>query len=191
MYLMQRLGRKSSDGGKGKQERLAPGKSKSQSTPPTDGDDQFTEEQMFHFKGSFSYFDMDGDETVTPMEFGMIMRSSGQNPTEVELTDIFNLVDADGSGTLEFPEFCILMAAKMKERESAGEDKEGFLTFDKDMNGFITANELAYVVTNLGGGRVTPPEAAEMLREDDIDGDGQISYDEYRKMVLRNSHRSF
>ncbi len=42
------------------------------------------------------------------------MRSLGQNPTEAELQDMINEVDADGNGTIDFPEFLALMARKMK-----------------------------------------------------------------------------
>uniref|UniRef100_A0A0M3HJY9 EF-hand domain-containing protein n=1 Tax=Ascaris lumbricoides TaxID=6252 RepID=A0A0M3HJY9_ASCLU len=37
------------------------------------------------------------------------MRSLGQNPTEQELQDMVNQVDIDGSGTIEFTEFCQMM----------------------------------------------------------------------------------
>lgn len=43
-----------------------------------------------------------------------MMRSLGQNPTEAELQDMINEVDADGNGTIDFPEFLNLMARKMK-----------------------------------------------------------------------------
>jgi calmodulin len=33
------------------------------------------------------------------------MRSLGQNPTEAELQDMINEVDADGNGTMDFPEY--------------------------------------------------------------------------------------
>ncbi len=41
------------------------------------------------------------------------MRSLGQNPTEAELQDMINEVDADGNGTIDFPEFLSMMARKM------------------------------------------------------------------------------
>lgn len=47
-------------------------------------------------------------------ELGTVMRSLGQNPTESELQDMINEVDADGNGTIDFPEFLMLMARKMK-----------------------------------------------------------------------------
>ncbi|KAH0733748.1 hypothetical protein KY285_009455 [Solanum tuberosum] len=39
----------------------------------------------------------------------------GQNPTEAKLQDMINEVDADGNGTIDFPEFLNLMARKMNE----------------------------------------------------------------------------
>lgn len=51
---------------------------------------------------------------VIHAELGTVMRSLGQNPTEAELQDMINEVDADGNGTIDFPEFLMLMARKMK-----------------------------------------------------------------------------
>ena len=48
------------------------------------------------FKEAFSLFDKDGDGTITTKELGTVMRSLGQNPTEMELQDMINEVDADG-----------------------------------------------------------------------------------------------
>ena len=45
------------------------------------------------------------------------MRSLGQNPTEAELQDMINEVDADGNGTIDFPEFLTMMARKMKDTD--------------------------------------------------------------------------
>ena len=62
--------------------------------------DQLTEEQIAEFKEAFSLFDKDGDGTITTKELGTVMRSLGQNPTEAELQDMINEVDADGNGTI-------------------------------------------------------------------------------------------
>ena len=59
--------------------------------------DQLTEEQIAEFKEAFSLFDKDGDGTITTKELGTVMRSLGQNPTEAELQDMINEVDADGT----------------------------------------------------------------------------------------------
>merc|ERR1711898_75185 len=147
------------------------------------GHGELTDEQIAEFKEAFSLFDKDGDGTITPKELGTVMRSLGQNPTEAELQDMINEVDVDGSGTIDFPEFLNLMARKMKDTDSEEEIKEAFKVFDKDGNGFISAAELRHIMTNLGE-KLTDEEVDEMIREADIDGDGQINYDEFVKIMM-------
>jgi calmodulin len=118
---------------------------------------------------------------VTTKELGTVMRSLAQNPTEAELRDMIAEVDADGNGTIDFPEFLTMMARKMKDTESEDEIREAFKVFDKDGNGFISAAELRHVMTNLGE-KLTDEEVDEMIREADVDGDGQIDYDEFVKV---------
>ncbi|WMV56295.1 hypothetical protein MTR67_049680 [Solanum verrucosum] len=173
--------------------------------------DQLTDDQISEFKEAFSLFDKDGDDSffvfgfdlmnlfvkltdsessvlnsngcITTKELGTVMRSLGQNPTEAELQDMINEVDADGNGTIDFPEFLNLMARKMKDTDSEEELKEAFRVFDKDQNGFISAAELRHVMTNLGE-KLTDEEVDEMIREADVDGDGQINYDEFVKVMM-------
>ena len=78
------------------------------------------------------------------------MRSLGQNPTEAELQDMINEVDADGNGTVDLSEFLAMMARKMKDLDPEEEIKEAFKVFDKDGNGSISAADLRHVMTNLG-----------------------------------------
>ncbi|KAF9296233.1 hypothetical protein BGZ74_010417 [Mortierella antarctica] len=145
--------------------------------------DQLTESQLSEFKEAFSLFDKDSDGTITTKELGTVMRSLGQNPTEADLQDMVNEVDADGNGTIDFPEFLTMMARKMKDTDSEEEIKEAFKVFDKDGNGFISSAELRHVLTNLGE-RLSDAEVDEMIHEADVDGDGQINYDEFVRMMM-------
>ena len=87
-----------------------------------------------------------------------------------------NRLNFSGNGTIDFPEFLTMMARKMKDTDSEEEIREAFRVFDKDGNGFISAAELRHVMTNLGE-KLTDEEVDEMIREADIDGDGQVNYE--------------
>ena len=107
---------------------------------------------------------IDGDGTITTSELGTVMRSLGQNPTEAELRDMISEVDADGNGSIDFPEFLTMMARKMRDTDSEEEIKEAFKVFDKDGNGYISAAELRHVMTNLGE-KLSEAEVDEMIRD--------------------------
>lgn len=70
-----------------------------------------------------------------------------------------------------------MMVKKMKEGGDSDEEiREYFRVFDKDGNGFISAAELRHVMTTLGE-KLTAEEVDEMIREADINGDGQVNYE--------------
>lgn len=69
------------------------------------------------------------------------MRSLGQNPSESELQDMINEVDADNNGTIDFPEFLTMMARKMKDTDSEEEIREAFkVRCNPSQQGVQTAN---------------------------------------------------
>ena len=97
------------------------------------------------------------------------MRSLGQNPTDAEVQDIINEVDVDGSGSMEFPEFCIMMVKKMSEADTENEVQEAYRVFAKDKDGFITRSELRMIFAALPE-RLSHEEIEEMLDAADEDG---------------------
>ena len=143
---------------------------------------QMTEEQIAEYREAFSVFDKNGDGAITREELGTVMRSLGQSPTETDLQDIINEVDADRDGTINFNEFLTMMGMKMEETNRVSELQEAFRLFDKDGNGLISFEELRHVMKNLGE-NLTDSEIGEMMNEADSDGDRQINYDEFVKMM--------
>ncbi|KAB1212169.1 putative 3,4-dihydroxy-2-butanone kinase [Morella rubra] len=145
--------------------------------------EQLTEEQIAEFKEVFNLFDKDRDGFITKKELGTVLTSLGQNPTEAELQDMIKEVDADQNGTIDFLEFLNLMTRKMKDTDSEEELKEAFKVFDKDEKGYISAAEIRRVMTNLGE-KLTDEEVEEMIRVADVDGDGQVNYEDFVRMML-------
>ncbi|OEL35348.1 Calmodulin [Dichanthelium oligosanthes] len=143
--------------------------------------EHFTEEEIALL--AFGLFDKNGDGYITSEELGAVIKSLGQNLTESEVQDMIKEVDADGNGTIEFPEFLNLMAHKLKDTDSEEELRESFEMFDKDRDGYISAAELRHMMANLGE-KLTDEEVDDMIREADTDGDGLVSYEEYKRMML-------
>ena len=141
---------------------------------------------MAEFKEAFSLFDKDNDGTITAKEVGALMRSLLIPVTEFELNDLINEVDADGTGTIDFSEFLIMMSRRIKDIESADELKRmtelSFGVMDKDATGFMSIVELRNIMTTLGE-KLSEDEIEEMISVADIDGDGQISLGEFAKMI--------
>ncbi|KAJ8308804.1 hypothetical protein KUTeg_013678 [Tegillarca granosa] len=70
----------------------------------------------------------------------------------------------------------------MKKIDLQEEVLEAFKLFDTDRNGYITARELKDVMTNLGE-KITEEEVDDMIRVADANGDGQIEYTEFLKIL--------
>lgn len=99
---------------------------------------------------------------------------------------MINEVDQDGNGTIDFDEFLVMMAKKMKESDSEEEIRQAFRLFDKDGDGFISPAELKTVMLNLGE-KLTNEEVEEMIKEADSDKDGMVNYEEFARMMASRS----
>ena len=148
--------------------------------------DSLTSEDLKILQEAFTVYDKNHDGTITTKverkiyqlkknvffllkELSTVMRSLGQNPTDAEVQDIINEVDVDGSGSMEFPEFCIMMVKKMAETDTENEVQEAYRVFDKDKDGFITRQELRMIFAALPE-RLMPEQIEEMLDAADDDG---------------------
>nr|QBG82575.1 calmodulin [Papaver somniferum] len=67
--------------------------------------ERLTKEQIPMFKEAFSRYDEDEDGCIATIELGSLIRSLGQNPSEVEVHSMINVVDPNQSGTIDFFNF--------------------------------------------------------------------------------------
>merc|ERR1711976_810005 len=92
------------------------------------------------------------------------MRNICQDPTEKEIKEMIAELDENNSNQIEFPEFCKHMKSKYKNPDQKRDEvREAFKIFDKDGNGFISAQELRTIMTSLGE-HLTSEEADEMIQ---------------------------
>eukprot|EP01115_Flamella_aegyptia_P013471 TRINITY_DN71_c0_g1_i1.p1 TRINITY_DN71_c0_g1~~TRINITY_DN71_c0_g1_i1.p1 ORF type:complete len:154 (+),score=38.62 TRINITY_DN71_c0_g1_i1:49-510(+) len=145
-------------------------------------DSGLSQEHLDELKDAFSLFDKDGDGKITTKELGIVMRSLGQKPTDAKLNEMIAAVDEDRNGTIEFEEFLKMMVKKMNTAETEDEVRAAFRVFDKNSDGFITAAELRYVLTNLGE-KLRDDEVEELLSFADSNQDGVVDYNEFLTMM--------
>lgn len=81
-----------------------------------------------------------------------------------------------GNGEIDFEEFLQMMSKKITTCDTEEEIRDAFRVFDKDGNGLISSHELRQIMMNLGE-KLTDEEVDEMMREADLNGDGQIDYE--------------
>jgi calmodulin len=139
-------------------------------------------EQIIEYRETFSLIDRNRDGKITMDELGELMQTLGNEPTEDELQRIFNLVDLDGNGAIDFPEFLTVIHMLNSSAQSEEELRESFNVFDVNHDGYISADELKQVMDKLGE-KLTEEEINELMRVADMNGDGRISYEEFTKIL--------
>mmetsp|Transcript_16773 Transcript_16773/g.39925 ORF Transcript_16773/g.39925 Transcript_16773/m.39925 type:complete len:245 (-) Transcript_16773:124-858(-) len=144
--------------------------------------DKLTDAQLDEFREAFNMFDKDGGGSIDASELRDLMISVGQNCSEVELKEMVEAADADGTGDIDFLEFAVLMAHKMTDENKDDTLKKAFAVFDASGDGFISAQEMRKIMFNLGE-NLQQEDVEAVIGEVDVDGDGQINYQEFAKIL--------
>jgi len=142
---------------------------------------ELTEDQRKAYREAFDAFDTDKGGSVDKGEIKAIMNQLGQHPSDEELAVIMKDYDADGSGDIDFEEFCAMMHRQM---QSSGKEEliaETFKWFDSDNAGYIDNAKLKKVMEDAGGD-LTLERAQEMIDQVDTDGDGKLNMDEFKRL---------
>ncbi|KAI8379350.1 calmodulin-like protein [Radiomyces spectabilis] len=137
--------------------------------------------KMDEAQESFQLFDKDGNGYIDVNELALVMNSIGRHPTPEELSDMIAEADADGDNRIDLCEFLALLTRQPLLDKTVS--LEAFELFDKDGDGYISADELHQAMTTILGDYVLPKEIDQMMAEADIDGDGKISCEEFMRML--------
>lgn len=147
--------------------------------------DELDPEQINGLRKAFDSFDTEGKGSITVDTISTILRMMGLKVTEKGLQEVVDEVDEDGSGELEFEEFCILASKFLieEDEESLKEElREAFRIYDKEGNGYITTDTLKEILRELDN-RLTEDDLEGIIDEVDEDGSGTLDFDEFMEMM--------
>jgi Ca2+-binding EF-hand superfamily protein len=97
---------------------------------------------------------------------------------------MLEVIDQSEEGEVDFDGFLDLMVARIDGRESQEEIVRIFELFDSNDRGYITVDDLARVVEELGE-NFTRKELDEMIERADLDQDGAINRQEFVNLMLK------
>ncbi|KAJ4869026.1 putative calcium-binding protein CML33 [Raphanus sativus] len=117
----------------------------------------------------FAKFDKNKDGKISCEEFRDAIHALSPTIPSDKLVVMFNQLDTNGDGKIDAAEFASCMDQIVK-------------LYDIDCDGKISANELYVVMTGLGE-KCTVESCMEMVRAFDADGDGCISFEEFKTLM--------
>ena len=154
-------------------------------------------EELNELKKIFFAFDKNGDGKLSKEEFIKGLTTIDFNLNTILINDgnidgLIKNIDSDNNGFITFEEF--LIASVNKERLLTEENlKMAFDVFDRDKNGGISHDELKYILGEFNP-NVKEYLWKKMIQQIDLNKDGQISYEEFHKMmmdVIENKNKRF
>ncbi|CAL0312370.1 unnamed protein product [Lupinus luteus] len=138
---------------------------------------------LAELKRVFSSFDANGDGKISITELDTVLRSLGSGVSATELQRVMEDLDTDHDGFINFSEF----GAFCRSDGGASELRDAFDLYDQDKNGLISASELHLVLNRLGM-KCSVEECHSMIKSVDSDGDGNVNFDEFKKMMSSNNN---
>jgi len=141
-------------------------------------------DQVLVLKRCFDGF-ADEEGAIPAVNVGNILALMGMKVKPSALREIIEEIDEDGSGLLEFGEFCQLAAKFLVEEDEEAlkrELKEAFRIYDKDCMGYISTDTLKEILHELDT-KLTDEDIDNIIEEVDEDGSGTLDFDEFTEMM--------
>ncbi|EKD01074.1 putative EF-hand protein [Trichosporon asahii var. asahii CBS 8904] len=141
-----------------------------------------TDEQRGEVRDAFELFDTDKDGFIDYHELKVAMRALGFDLRKQEVLKILRDHDR-GDGLMALADFEKVMTEKILARDPMEELRRAFSLFDDDKTGRISLKNLRRVAKELGE-HLGDEELQAMIDEFDMDGDGEISQEEFIAIML-------
>ncbi|KAL5543942.1 hypothetical protein UlMin_007726 [Ulmus minor] len=132
----------------------------------------------------FHYFDEDGDGKISALELRHRLGLMGEELLLNEAGIAVESLDSDGDGLLGLEDLVHLMEGGEGDEEEKIKDlREAFgMYIDVEGSGFITPKSLKRMLSRLGESK-SVDECKVMINRFDLNGDGVLSFDEFRVMM--------
>lgn len=132
----------------------------------------------------FKKFDANGDGKISVSELQSIMSALGTETSPEEVQRVMAEIDKDGDGFIDLYEFAEFHRPEPEGGSGGGNKdiRDAFELYDKDKNGLISARELHEVMKSLGE-KCSLRDCCKMISSVDVDGDGCVNFDEFKKMM--------
>ncbi|KAF3760203.1 cell wall organization and biogenesis [Cryphonectria parasitica EP155] len=143
----------------------------------------FNRDEVDRLRKRFMKLDKDNSGTIEREEFLSLPQISS-NPLATRMIAIF---DEDGGGNVDFQEFVSGLSAFSSKGNKDQKLEFLFKVYDIDRDGFISNGELFIVLKMMVGSNLKDQQLQQIvdktIMEADLDKDGKISFDEFKKMV--------
>ena len=146
---------------------------------------ELTEDQLTEIRDSFDLFQKDGTdgvEAIDAEELLVVMRALGHEPTQAELKKLVQESDRDNTGQLDFDGYLNIILNKMAERPGEEDLGKAFRLFDDGGKGRIDFGDLKRIAGQIGE-QIDDDEIQDMINEADRSGTGEISQDDFVKII--------
>ncbi|XP_073144794.1 calcium-binding allergen Ole e 8-like [Henckelia pumila] len=135
----------------------------------------------------FQRFDSNGDGKISTEELSGVLEALGSSTSADQVAKMMAEIDTDKDGHINLEEFAAFCKGDADPYNSAEKElREAFELYDQDHDGKISAAELHLILTRLGE-HCTVADCAGMISSVDSDGDGFVSFDEFKKMMTTNN----
>ena len=140
------------------------------------------EELIAEFKEAFDMFDRDGEGTIGRSEFTAMMKTLGLELSDGELETLWDKVDMDKSGEIEFDEMLDTLRKNLAPLTREEQVADAYEAFDTETRGFVRGSDVATVMRSLGE-TISDREADELLRAANADR-GRMNKKEFIALLL-------